>query len=97
MTDQRWLVIYISGSPLRVPVSFSEDKCDILNYVLDKLKLSLVRTSSNVYSFSQKDLKVLELLKVLVPTKIAVPSKSKVIPIETLRLENCYETDTFFL
>ena len=95
---QLTLVIYVGGFPVRLPVTYTQEHCEILNYVLDKLKLSLVRTSLHQYTFSQKDLKVLELLKVSVPKQIRLSfSKSRVLAVDAIRIENCFETDAFFL
>jgi hypothetical protein len=97
MTDKQRLVIYTDGgSSIRLSVRFVENDRDVINHILEKLNLSLVRVSAGTYTFSNKDLKIFNYIKVRVPSKIAVSSKQRLLPVVS-RLENSFESDTFFL
>jgi len=97
MTDQQRLVIYTDGgSSIRLSVRYVENDRDVINTILEKLNLSLVRVSAGTYTFSQKDLKIFNHIQVSVPSKIAFTSKQRLLPAVS-RLENNSESDTFFL
>jgi len=98
MTDQQRLVIYTdSGSTIRLDVRFVENDREVINHILEKLNLSLVRVSPGTYTFSKKDLQIFKHIQVSVPSKISVTSKQRLLPIQVSRLENTFESDTFFL
>lgn len=96
------LIMYVGDSVLKIPIrlvddNVTEEKVILLNYILERLKFSMVRVSSGLYSFCQRDLKILNMLNVVFNPLFPVDSSKKILKVDNQKLSSSAQTDTFFI
>jgi len=101
MTSIR-LIMYVGDVILEIPIRVvdgivTEEKVILLNYILERLKFSIIKVSAGMYTFCQRDLKILEMLNIVFNPLFAVESGKKILNVNNQKLSSSAETDTFFI